>query len=105
MAHYSQRLPHDVDLTKTFWFKPLKTVKETGVWFSKMPIGEKSLATFVKDMMNEAGYKGNYTNHSLRTTTVNRMIDAGLNDGEIMNRTGHRSSTTIAKYRQIIVQQ
>ena len=32
---------------------------------------------------------------------MNRMIDAGLSDGEIMNRTGHRSSTTIAKYRRI----
>ena len=51
--------------------------------------------------MNEAGCRGNFSNHSLRTTTVNRMIDAGFSDGEIMNRTGHRSSTTIAKYHSI----
>jgi hypothetical protein len=66
-----------------------------------MAIGEKSLGTFVKDLMSEAGFVGHFTNHSLRTTTVNRMIDAGLSDGEIMNRTGHRCSTTIAKYRRI----
>ena len=55
MAYYTQRLPHDVDLSKTFWFKPLKTVRE-GVWFSKKPIGEKILANFLKGLMNEAGY-------------------------------------------------
>ena len=98
---YTQRLPPDADLTKTFWFKPLKAARKDGVWYSKMPIGEKTLAAFVKELMSDAGCKGNFTNHSLRTTTVNRMIDAGLSDGEIMNRTGHRSLTTIAKYRRI----
>ena len=63
---YTQRLPPDADLTKTFWFKPLKAAREDGVWYSKMPIGEKTLAAFVKELMSETGCKGNFTNHSLK---------------------------------------
>ena len=45
MAYYTQRLPHDVNLSK-IWFKPLKAARE-GIWFSKKPIGEKILSNFV----------------------------------------------------------
>ena len=99
------RLHPNADLNRIFWFAPIK--KQSGdmdIWFKESAVGQGTLGNFVKSMMRAAGYSGthkNYTNHSLRTTTVNRLIDAGLSDGDIMARTGHRSSTTIAKYRRV----
>jgi hypothetical protein len=106
MALYMQHLPPAAKLEKSLWFVPLKAAsrgiqENPGTWYKNCPIGENTLKTFVKDLMKTAGYSGNYSNHSLRVTTVNRLIDAGLSDGDIMNRTGHRSSTTIANYRRV----
>lgn len=41
-----------------------------------------------------------YTNHSLRVTTVNTLIEQGFNESDIMQITGHRSATTVAGYRR-----
>jgi hypothetical protein len=79
-------LPHPkADFDKTFWFAPPKPEKKAVCVFKENADRQKNLATFVKDLMREVGFVGQFTNHSLKTTTVNRMIDS-----EIMNRTGHR---------------
>lgn len=103
METYTQRLPKNADLTRRLWYKP-KPHPDTEVWYWGIPIGERTLGTFVKDMMTEAGLHvsvGNFTNHSLRVSTVNRLRDEGCSDGDIMKLTGHRSSTTMASYRGV----
>lgn len=50
--------------------------------------------------MNGTRIPGRFTNHSLRTSTVNELQDAGFPDSDVMSRTGHRSVSSIAKYRR-----
>lgn len=45
----------------------------------------------VKMMMDKAGIKGHFTNHSLRATAVSRLSQEGVNDKLIRGVTGHRS--------------
>ena len=97
---YLSKLNPESNLDKSFWFTPLKKFEEDGIWFKLCPIGVNKCKTFVKRLMDGTGIRGRWTNHSLRTTTVNDMQDAGFSDADIMKRTGHRSANSVAKYRR-----
>ena len=40
------------------------------------------------------------TNHSLRTSTINTLFDAGVTETDIIKRTRHRSVAILATYRR-----
>ena len=102
IALYMARLPANADLDKAFWFSPKKSpTKNTSVWYKNIPMGENPIRTYIKDLMAAGGYQGNYSNHSLRVTTVNRLIDGGMSDSDIMARTGHRSARSLSTYRRV----
>ena len=42
---------------------------------------------------------GNYTNHSGKRTCVTQLYMAGVDEQEIMQRTGHRSEKSVQKYK------
>lgn len=44
--------------------------------------------------------EGNYSNHSLRATAITRMYDAGLQENQIMKRSGHRSVEGVRTYKR-----
>ncbi|XP_046554044.1 uncharacterized protein LOC124263442 [Haliotis rubra] len=46
-----------------------------------------------------AGFKGFFTNHSLRATTATRLYESGIDEQLIAERTGHRSSA-IREYKR-----
>ena len=53
-------------------------------------IGHNTLKGLLKNMCTEAGLSSDgKSNHSLRATAATRMLDAGLPEKIIMNRTGH----------------
>ena len=97
---YLNKLPEGADLNKSLWFTPLKRYEPDGVWFKSTPLGINRCSTFVKRIMNGTGIPGIFSNHSLRTTTVNQLQDAGFPDSDVMARTGHRSVSSVAKYRR-----
>jgi hypothetical protein len=43
-------------------------------------------------LCEQAGFKGHFTNHSLRATAATRLYDAGVDEQLIAEKTGHRSS-------------
>jgi len=84
--------------TTRFYLQPAK--HPTSVWFTNRPIGKNKLASFLTNMCSEAGLVGKKTNHSLRATCATRLYQAGVEEQQIMERTGHRSVTGVRCYKR-----
>lgn len=83
---------------KRFYLLPAKT--PTHIWFSSRPIGKNQLSKFLADMCKTAGVQGKKTNHSLRATCATRLYQSGIEEQQIMERTGHRSVTGVRTYKR-----
>ena len=79
--------------------EPLSKPKD--IWFSKTPCGHNTLQNVVPGLMKKAGFKGYFTNHSLRAT---RLFNAGIDEQLIMSRTGHSSTEGVRAYKRSTMQ-
>lgn len=50
------------------------------------------LAKTVSKLCSKAGFKGFFTNHSLRATAATRLYNAGIDEQLVTEKTGHRSN-------------
>ena len=100
---YISRCPDDI-LKKALYIYPLQRWHGE-LWFGRSIIGHNALSDMTKKMMQEGGYDGYYTNHSLRVTTVTRLFDENVDTKLIQNQTGHRSSAVDGYKRVSDVQQ
>ena len=55
---------------------------------------------FMKVICKRGGLKGNYSNHSGKRSCATQLYMAGIDEQEIMARTGHRSEKSVRKYKQ-----
>lgn len=79
-----------------FFRRPLKD----GLRYSEAVVGINKLKTFVSFMCKKAGIEGNFTNHSGKRTCATMLFDAGIDEQEIMSRTGHRSEKGLRQYKR-----
>jgi len=70
------------------------------VWYSVAPIGVNMLSKVVSRLCKMAGFKGYFTNHSLRATAATRLFDADIDEQLIMAKTGH-VSTVVRSYKRV----
>ena len=84
---------------ETFYLRPLDKFDQDKAWYYTKAIGHNTLKMMLKTMCQEAGvpYEGK-SNHSLRATSTTRMLDAGVAEKVIMDRTGHRSLDGLKPY-------
>ncbi|XP_069086047.1 uncharacterized protein [Pleurodeles waltl] len=68
------------------------------VWYTVRPLGKNALGNFMKNLSVQACLSKMYTNHCIRTTTVQLLSDAGLETREIMAVTGHRCASSVKNY-------
>lgn len=54
----------------------------------------------MKVIFEKAGLKGNYTNHSGKRTCSTAFFQKGVDEQEIMGRTGHRSEIGVLAYKR-----
>jgi hypothetical protein len=54
----------------------------------------------MKEITCKAGLEGNFTNHSGKRTCATQLYHAGIDEQEIMSRTGHRSEKAVRKYKR-----
>ena len=97
--NYVAKLSPKTDVENAFYFKPLVVVNDGNVWYTSLPLGHNKLRDMVKTIMGKAGFKGNYTNHSLRATTASRLFRANVPEQLIREQTGHRSNAIYAYKR------
>ncbi|XP_062609344.1 uncharacterized protein KIAA1958-like [Saccostrea cucullata] len=85
----------DSDPTAPFYRRALDGRK-----FSKQCIGVNRLSTMMKSMCQEGGLEGNCTNHSGKRTCATALYQAGIEEQEIMARTGQRSIESVRQYKR-----
>ena len=59
--------------------------------FSVQVLGKNTLGTIVKRFCNEAGFSGQYTNHSGKVTCATTLFKENIDEQLIKRQTGHRS--------------
>lgn len=89
---------HRPDNVERFYLQPRNNVSGN-VWFSHQPIGKNKLSKFTQDMCKKAGFCGNFSNHSLRTTCATRLFQSGVEEQLVCSVTGH-SSTAVRGYKK-----
>ena len=73
---YLSKLPSSVEY---FYNHPLASTDISNpVWYSSQKIGINSFQKMVKSMCSDAGIDGQKSNHSLRSTAVTQMYEAGV---------------------------
>ena len=63
-----------------FYFKPLTEWSQTGIWFTKQPLGLNTLEHMMVKMCAKAQIQGYKTNHSLRATAASRLYHKGIDE-------------------------
>ncbi|KAK6180908.1 hypothetical protein SNE40_008873 [Patella caerulea] len=75
------------------------------VWYAAAPVGRNTLVNTVKRLCEAAGFKGFFTNHSLRATCATRLFRSGVDEQLIAKTTGHRSNAIRAYKRSNTAQE
>jgi hypothetical protein len=83
-----------------FYRRALPGTDENAVRFSSQIVGINKLKTFMKVICDAGGLKGNFTNHSGKRTCATQLYMSGVEEQEIMARTGHRSTDGVRKYKR-----
>lgn len=55
----------------------------------------------MKEMCCKSGLEGNFTNQSGKRACATQLYQSGLDEQQIMNRTGHRSLNGVRKYKRV----
>jgi hypothetical protein len=71
------------------------------VWFKKSRVGINYFGAMWKLMKEQAGLEGHITNHSTRRTAITNLYAAGVPEGEIRQKSGHRSSRGVQAYDEL----
>ena len=100
---YQSRCPSDRP-KDAFYLKPLDKSTPT-CWYSRKPLGYHKLEGTVARLCKEAGIPGFRTNHSLRATAATRLYNAGVEEQQVMEITGHRSLEGVRSYKHTSVEQ
>ncbi len=91
--------PADSVDSDVFYLRPVDRCVEGKPWFFTRAMGHNTLKSMLKNMFKEAQiHADKITNHSLRATATTRMIDAGIPEKVIMDRTGHHSLDGLKPY-------
>lgn len=67
------------------------------IWYSNKPVKPKKFTSFMPDICKNAGTR-RFTAHSLRTTAITAMSDAGLTDRNIMFMSDHKCEESLKSY-------
>ena len=67
-------------------------------WYKNGKIGKNTLASMMKDMALEAGLVGNFSNHTVRKTSITNLLQAGVQPTVIQHISGHKNVGSISHY-------
>ena len=72
--------------------------REDSAWYKASPMGIDTIGSIMKKMSVNAGLVGRFTNHSVRRTTCQRLIDNNVAPVLICQLTGHKSISSLGHY-------
>ena len=99
---YLSLIPQEAYKSDVFYLTPLasKPADPSKPWFTTTPIGRNKLGVMLKQMCQDAGIDGRYSNHSLRAAGATTMFQAGVPEKLMQQRTGHRSIEGLRRYER-----
>lgn len=100
IADYFQKYIDALGNSGPFYRRPLQ-----GVRYGEQNVGVNKLKGMMKAICQRGGLRGNFSNHSGKRTCATQLYNAGIEEQEIMGRTGHRSEKGVRKYKQASVVQ
>ena len=71
---------------------------KTGNWYKKSALGVDSLGKIMKKMAQHAKLSGHLTNHSVRKTMVEQLMDARVDPVSIIQLSGHKNVESVKNY-------
>ena len=77
--------------------KAFKIEENPATWFDQWKIGKTTVGAAMPTFSEAAGLS-RITNHQLRASAINALIDAGVQDRELCTVSKHRSRTSIEHY-------
>ncbi|CAC5417133.1 unnamed protein product [Mytilus coruscus] len=83
-----------------FYRRPFKGIPGTPIRYGNQPLGINKLKSFMKVICTKAEWSGYFTNHSCKRMCSTQLYNAGVDEQEIMARTGHRSQAGVRKYKR-----
>nr|XP_034336669.1 uncharacterized protein LOC117692546 [Crassostrea gigas] len=84
----------------TFYRRPLPATSDVPIRYGNQAVGINKLKSFMRVICTEGGLQGNYSNHSGKRTCATQLYLSGVEEQQIMNRTGHRSQAGVRKYKR-----
>ena len=82
--------------------KPLSGAKfnpsSDSIWYSTVPLGHNTIGNMMKNMSVRAGINPPFTNHCVRSTTVNILSSRNMKNRHIRAVTGHKSDASLESY-------
>ena len=83
---------------KAFFLRPKVEAPLIGPWYDNMVVGVKSLEKMMSGISLEAKLGCVYTNHSIRSTCITILDQAGIEARHIMAVSGHTSESSLRTY-------
>ena len=99
---YLSKIPKEAQSKDVFYLTPLlkKPIHPSKPWYTTTPVGRNRLNVMLKEMCQEAGLSGKFTNHSLRAYGATTLFQAGVAEKLIQQRTGHKSLDALRQYER-----
>lgn len=87
---------------EALFLKPLSGAKfnpsSDVIWYSSVPLGHNTIGHMMKNMSVRAGINPPFTNHCVRSTTVNILSSRNMKNRHIRAVTGHKSDASLESY-------
>jgi hypothetical protein len=77
---------------------PLRTFQFSAHWYSSEPMGKNTLCEIMKAISRKAGLSCIYTCHSVRTSTITKLYQAGISPQSIIAITKHKNIPSLTHY-------
>ena len=95
---YLSHLHPDLD---ALWQKPRHKIDlNNEVWYCRTPIGTNTLSQMMSRISDALNLSRRYTNHSIRSSAITCLSNAGVATRHIMNLTGHKNPNSIKSYNR-----
>ena len=96
---FEKCLNHLNPLNEFLFQRPKRWCSSDGtIWYDNMVLGENTLGKKMKVLSKEAKLSVEYTNHSIRATTITILDRNGYEASHIMSVSGHRSESSLKSY-------
>ena len=79
-----------------------KVWREKSVWYKVSPLGKNQIANFLPKVAQNAGLQAcgkKIANHSVRKTSITRLLDAGIPENYVTQLSGHKNLQSLSSYK------